>query len=246
MGEEFEDRDLSDAVFWGVRLNGAMFRDVDFAGVRTHHVFLTDVEIDGFIDGLVVNGVDVTDYVHAHDPWQPLRGMLLPTTASEVAAAWEALSVAWAKTIEEATTLAPEALEESVNGEWSFFDTLRHLVFVSDKWILDPLSGAPWQAIGLPNTGSRNFPWPGINLTSQPSLDDVLTVRRSQGEAIDQLVQGLRDDDLDRSVTVVENGHATALDCWHTLLEEEFEHRRYALRDLAILRPDQISPTGAN
>lgn len=245
MGQEFEDQDLSDAVFWGVRLNRAMFRDVDFTGVRTHHVFLSDVEIDGFVDQLVINGVDVTDYVNAHDPWQPLRGMLLPSTASEVAAAWHAVSVAWAQTIDNARTLAPDELEESVNREWSFLETLRHLAFVSDKWILDPLSGAPWQAIGLPNTGSRDFPWPGIDPTSQPTLDDVLAVRRSQGEAIDQLVRGLRDDDLDRDVVVVENGQVTALDCWHALLEEEFEHRRYALRDLAALRPDRFSSTGA-
>lgn len=245
MGDEFEDRDLSDAVFWGVRLNGATFRDVDFTGVRTHHVFLNDVEFDGFVDKLVVNGVDVTDHVNAHDPWQPLRGMLLPSTASEVATAWQAVSAAWNQTIEEAMTHAPDDLDESVNGEWSFLDTVRHLIFVSDKWILDPLSGAEWQAIGLPNTGSRDFPWPGIDLTYQPALDDVLTVRRSQGEAIDLLVQGLFDDDLDRDVVVVENGRATAVDCWHALLEEEFEHRRYALRDLAILRPDRFTPLGA-
>ena len=244
MGVEFEDKDMSDAVFWGVHLNRATFRDVDFTGVRTHHVFLNDVEIDGFIDGLVINGVDVTDFVNQHDPWQPLRGMLLPTTASQVAAAWHALSTAWDETIEQATTLAPNHLEESVNGEWSFLDTLRHLVFVSDKWILDPLSGAQWRSIGLPNTGSRDFPWPGIDRTYQPTLEDVLAVRRSQGDAIAQLVGELKDDDLEVSVVIVENGQATALDCWHTLLEEEFEHRRYALRDLAALQPEQFSTTG--
>jgi hypothetical protein len=245
MGEEFEDQDLSDAMFWGVRLNRATFRDVDFTGVRTHHVFLTDVEFDGFVDRLVINEVDVTNYVDAHDPWQPLRGMLRPTTAAEVASAWQALSAAWTQTIAEATTQASGQMEESVNGEWSFLETLRHLAFVSDKWILDPLSGARWQAIGLPNTGSRNLGWPDVDLTLEPTLEEVLEVRRSQGEEIEGLVRELRDDDLDRDVTVLENGRATVLDCWHTLLEEEFEHRRYALRDLAELRPDHFSPTGA-
>lgn len=235
MGEEFEDRDLSDAVFWGVNLRRATFRDVDFTGVRTHHVFLTDVEIDGFVDRLVVNGVDVTGFVNANDPWQPLRGMLLPSTASDVIAGWRAISAAWTQTIAEAIAMAPDQLEVSVGGEWSFLDTLRHLVFVSDKWILDPLSGAPWRAVGLPNTGSRDFPWPGVDLTSKPTLDEVLSIRQSQGQAIESLLRGLRDEDLDRSVVIRENGHATALDCWHTLLEEEFEHRRYALRDLAEL-----------
>ena len=99
--------------------------------------------------------------------------------------------------------------------------------------------------MGLPNTGSRNFGWPDVDLTLQPTLDEVLAVRRSQGEEIERLVRELRDDDLDRDVTVLENERATVLDCWHTLLEEEFEHRRYALRDLAELVPDRFSPTGA-
>ncbi len=235
MGPEFEDQDMSEAVFWGVRLRRAMFRDVDFTGVRTHHVFLTDVELDGFIDRLVVNGVDVTDYVNAKDPWQPLRGMLLPSTSTEVATAWAAMSAAWAETIDHAVAHAPDRLDESVNGEWSFIETLRHLVFVTDKWILGPLVDTPWQPIGLPNTGSRDFPWPGIDLTSDPTLEEVLAVRASQAEAIGALIDGLRDGDLGRRVTVLENGSATELDCWHTLLEEEFEHRLYALRDLAEL-----------
>lgn len=235
MGTEFEDQDLADAVFWGVDLSRATFRDVDFTGVRTHHVFLTDVELDGFIDGLVVNGVDVTDFVNARDPWQPLRGMLLPSNAAEVSTAWAAMSEAWSETIAYAMASAPDRLDESVNGEWSFIETLRHLVFVTDKWILGPLADLSWQAIGLPNTGSRGFPWPGIDLTADPTLDEVLDIRASQETEIARLVDDLGDGDLDRTVSVLENGSVTALDCWHTLLEEEFEHRRYALRDLATL-----------
>ena len=34
------------------------------------------------------------------------------------------------------------------------------------------------------------------------------------------------------SVTVLENGTATVLDCWHAIFEESFEHLRYARRDL--------------
>jgi len=34
---------------------------------------------------------------------------------------------------------------------------------------------------------------------------------------------------------VLENGTAPALMCFHVVLEEEFEHLRYALRDLDLL-----------
>ena len=63
MPEEFEDRDLAESVFWGVNLQRSLFRDTDLSGSTFFHVFMNDVSIDGEIDRLVVNGVDVTDYV---------------------------------------------------------------------------------------------------------------------------------------------------------------------------------------
>lgn len=41
--------------------------------------------------------------------------------------------------------------------------------------------------------------------------------------------------DFPREVEVLENGKVTVLDCLHTVMEEEFWHHRYALRDLAVL-----------
>ena len=41
--------------------------------------------------------------------------------------------------------------------------------------------------------------------------------------------------DFPREVEVLENGKATVLDCLQTVMEEEFWHNRYALRDLAVL-----------
>ena len=84
MAEEFEDRDLSDSVFWGVNLERAYVRDANLAGARFFHTFWTDVSIDGVIDHLVVNGVDVTDFVNEHDRWFPLR---TPTRANDRRAA---------------------------------------------------------------------------------------------------------------------------------------------------------------
>ena len=52
MAEEFEFRDLSGAVFWGVNLERATFRDVDLTGVRVSHARLADVVIDAEIERL--------------------------------------------------------------------------------------------------------------------------------------------------------------------------------------------------
>ncbi|WP_204306594.1 DinB family protein, partial [Klebsiella pneumoniae] len=41
----------------------------------------------------------------------------------------------WAETVERARRLDPGLLHESVDGEWSFIHTLRHLAFATDTWV---------------------------------------------------------------------------------------------------------------
>jgi len=105
MAEEFEGRDLSDAVFWGVDLSRARFRDVDLTGVRVSHARLVDVGIDGLVDRVTINGVDVTDYVNDRDRWYPLRAMIRPDSPDGMRAAWRALDAVWAATIQRAGKL---------------------------------------------------------------------------------------------------------------------------------------------
>jgi len=241
--EEFEG-DLTESVFWGADLSRAVFRDVDLSGVAMRNVRLADVDIDGSVERLVINGVDVTDYVNAHDPWQPLRGMLTPTTAGAMRATAVELERSWASTIEQARHLTNAQQHESVGGEWSFVQTLRHLVFAIDKWFTVPLDGGSFHPIGIPNTGSADFPWPGLDPTSDPSIDEVLAVRADRIGRFHTYLDALDARDardardaagLSRQVEVMENGTVTVTDCMHTVFEEEFEHRRYAMRDLAAL-----------
>src|SRR3954454_15521347 len=91
MPEEFEDRDLRDAVFWGVDLKGARFRDVDMTNVKISHAFFVDVDIDALADHVTINGVDVTQYVNERDPWYPLRVMVRAPDPEGMRAAWAAL-----------------------------------------------------------------------------------------------------------------------------------------------------------
>ncbi len=232
--DEFEG-DLHGAVFWGADLREATFRDVDLAGVRISHAHVVDVEIDAHVDRLVVNGVDVTDYVNAHDPWQPLRGMLRPADVAGMRATWAALDEAWATTIGEARALPGEQLWQSVGGEWSFVQTLRHLVFAIDKWFTVPLAGGSFHPIGMPNTGSIDFGWPGLDAAAEPSFDEVLAVRAERWQRFGGYLETLTDDELQRQVDVLENGTVPLAECVYTVFEEEFEHRRYAIRDLAAL-----------
>ncbi len=124
MPGEFEG-DLTEAVFWGADMSGARFRDVNFTGARISHAWVVDVDIDAFVDKLVVNGVDVTDYVNEHDEWYPVRAMIRASDPDGLRAAWAALEEVWAPTIARAQALGEEKAQESVDEEFSFVQTVR-------------------------------------------------------------------------------------------------------------------------
>jgi hypothetical protein len=234
MPEEFEG-DLAGAVFWGADLRGSHFRDVDLTGARIGHAFVVDVEIDAVVDKLVVNGVDVTAYVNERDPWYPLRAMLTPTDAAGMRAAWAALEAEWDATVAAATALPDDELHRSVDGEWSFVETLRHLVFAIDKWCVAPILGGAFHPIGWSNTGSADFGWPGIDRALSPSTAETTAVWAGRVAQVRDHLATLGPAELTRSVDVLENGPHTVTACLHTVFEEAFWHLRYARRDLAEL-----------
>jgi hypothetical protein len=233
MPEEFEG-DLAGAVFWGADLSGARFRDVNLTGARISHAWLVDVDVDALVDRVVINGVDVTDYVNERDQWYPLRAMLRPPDAEGMRAAWAALEAEWDRTIARAQALPEAALDESVDGEWSFVQTVRHLVFAMDKWFTAPVLGEPFHQIGMPNSGSVDFPWPGLDDELTPSVSEALAVRADRTKRFRDYLASFSDD-LERPVEVLENGTVPLAECIYTVFEEEFWHDRYAVRDLATL-----------
>ena len=236
MAEEFEGKDFSGAEFWGVDLTSSTFRDVNFTGARMKNVWLVDVEIDGLLDRLVVNGVDVTAYVNERDVWYPLRSLIRPTDHEGLVAALEALDAEWAATIHRARALTEAQLHQSVGGEWSFVQTQQHLIFAVDKWFSVPILGqATFHPYGLPNIGSRDFGWEGLDLAARPTLDEVLTVRDEQSATLRTFVDEVVADDITRQVDVLENGSVPVIECLYTVFEESFEHHRYAVRDLDLL-----------
>jgi hypothetical protein len=234
MPREFEG-DLTEAVFWGADMSGARFRDVNLTGARISHSFVIDVDIDAFVDKLVVNGVDVTDYVNERDEWYPVRAMIRASDPDGLRDAWPALEGVWARTIARAQALGEEKAQESVNEEFSFVQTVRHLVMAMDKWFTAPILGESFHPMGLPNTGSLDFPWPGLDYTVTPSLSEALAVRADRAARFRAYLADVDAADLPREVEVLENGTSTVLDCLQTVMEEEFWHNRYALRDLAVL-----------
>src|SRR3954447_13191727 len=238
MAEEFEGQDLSNAVFWGVDLTGSRFRDVNLTDVTISHARIVNLDIDGFIDNVTINGVDVTQYVNEHDRWYPLRAMLRPPDPEGMRAAWQALEQTWAATIDRAQRLTDGQRHESVGGEWSFVETLRHLQFALDKWFTLPILGDErFHPMGLPNSGSVDFGWPSLDPGADPSYDDVLAVRAESAARLRGYLDSVTPADFTREVDVLENGITPVNECLYTVFEEEFEHNRYAVRDLAHFEP---------
>jgi len=234
MPEEFEG-DLAGAVFWGADLRGARFRDVNLTDVKISHAWLVNVDIDALVEKVVINGVDVTDYVNERDQWHPLRAMLRPSDPEGMRAAWAALEDEWANTIARALALPEAKLHESVDDEWSFVQTLRHLVFAMDKWFTAPILGEGFHPIGMPNSGSVDFPWPDLDYHLRPSVEEALAVRADRATRFRDYLATVAVDDLSRAVDVLENGTNPIQECLYTVFEEEFWHDRYAQRDLALL-----------
>jgi DinB superfamily/Pentapeptide repeats (8 copies) len=234
MPEEFEG-DLAEAVFWGADLTGATFRDVNLTNTTISHAWLVNVDIDALVDKVVINGVDVTDYVNERDPWYPLRAMLRPADPEGMRAAWAALENEWGKTIGLARALQEPMLDESVNGEWSFVQTLRHLVFAADKWFTAPILGEPFHPIGLPNTGSVDFPWPGLDQNLTPSVSEALAVHADRATSVREYLANVSAADFGRPIEVLENGTNPLQEGIYTVFEEAFWHNRYARRDLTHL-----------
>jgi hypothetical protein len=243
MADEFAG-DLAGAEFWGADLKGATFRDVDLTGARISHAFVVDVDIDAMVDRLVVNGVDVTRYVNERDPWYPLRMMLRPADPGAMRRTWSELETRWIATLTLARSLPEATLHESVNGEWSFVQTLRHLVFAMDKWFTAPVLGEGFHPIGLPNSGSVDFPWPDLQDGLDPSFEETLAIRTDRAARFRAFLDTEPRSDFARPIDVLENVTNPLRECLFTVLEEEFWHLRYARRDLELL--DASGVTGGD
>ncbi|QBR92770.1 DinB family protein [Nocardioides euryhalodurans] len=244
MAETFSHRDLTGATFEHVDLTGARFRAVDLSGVVMRGVDLVDVQISGEVRHLVVNGVDVAPLVEAELVRRhPELALMRPDDAAGFRRAWDVLEGVWEETLAHARRLPPEQLHASVDGEWSFVETLRHLVYATDVWVRRAMLGdpRPWHPLSLPfdeMTPHSEVPW---DREARPSLDEVLELRRDRQATVRRVLEQLTDEQLAGDTEPVEGPswppaarYPVAEVLW-TVLNEEFWHRQYAERDLAVL-----------
>jgi hypothetical protein len=243
-GSRFERVDLSGAQFRTVDLSDAQFRGVYLSGVVMRGVELVDVDIHGDIQNLTINGVDIASLVDAElNKQYPDRARMRPTDPAGFREAWEIIERLWDGTVERARSLPPELLHESVDGEWSFIETLRHLVFATDSWVRRGILGdpSPWDSLDLPWDEMPDTPGVPRDRNVRPSLDTVLELRRDRMATVRKVIEGLTDESLDGQTKPVEgpgwpqSRSYPVSECLLVVLSEEWEHRLYAERDLAVL-----------
>jgi len=236
-GRSFVEEDMVGARFVRCDLSSAVVRGSAVGGLEVDDPWLGRPG-----DSLVVNGVDVVPFVEAElDRRFPGRSLRRATTADGLREAWVAVCAAWDDALARAAALPPGSVDVRVQGEWSFAETLRHLVMATDAWLRVSVLGVafeeafhPW---GLPHAEFATDGFDVSGFADAPSYDAVLAVRAERVALVRDHLAGLGDDDLDAPALHVwaPDVPRRVLQSLHTILAEEWEHLRYAQRDLAAI-----------
>lgn len=237
---------LRNRQFRGRSLRGSRFDDCDFSEViiRGSDVSGMDLDSPWLLEPggrLLVNGVDVAPLVDAELNHRfPGRALRRATEPEGLRAAWYAVENAWAATLHRASTMPDSTVDASVAGEWSLAQTLRHLVMATDTWLGRAVFELenPYHPAGLPHDDSDTAAYdPAVFSQPHPSWDDALAARAGRQQMVRDFLATVTTAELGQTRR---NPHApahpeTVLSCVQTILEEEWEHLRYAVRDLDIL-----------
>jgi hypothetical protein len=232
-GARFIDADLRDARFLRADLSGVVMRGVDLQRAEIESPWLFDGE-----NALHINGVDVIPLVDAElNRRFPGRADRRAEDPDGLRAAWATLESTWAAALDHVAAMPAGTVDVSVDGEWSFAQTLRHLVLATDVWLGRTILEIeqPFHPVGQPDDGAEaNGLDTSIFTTVTPPYAEVLDARAGRVAMVRDFLATVTSDILAATHTdpwEPEN-QKTTLSCLHVILDEEWEHYRYAVRDL--------------
>jgi hypothetical protein len=232
-GAEFVRADLRGARFVGADLSDVVMRAVEVSGADIDAPWLCEGE-----SSLLVNGVDVAPLVEAElNRRFPGRADRRAGDLDGLRAAWATLERTWAATLVRVAAMPAGTVDVSVGGEWSFAQTLRHLVLATDMWLGRAILEIeqPFHPIGNVDAGTKDDGFDlSIFTTVTPSYAEVLEVRAGRVAMVRDFLAAVTPEVL---AAARRNPHAaehqeTVVSCLHVILNEEWEHHRYAVRDL--------------
>jgi hypothetical protein len=243
--------DLQGAEFINADLRGARFIRADLSGVVMRGVQVEGADIDApwLFEGesfLRVNGVDVIPFVDAElNRRFPGRADRHAGDPDGLRAAWAALERTWSATLARVAAMPDGTVDRVVGGEWSFAQTLRHLVVATDMWLGRAILEIeqPFHPIGLLDADTQEDEDgldPSIFATATPSYSEVLEARADRVAMVRDFLAAVTPDAL---AAIHKNPHnpkyqETTLSCLHVILDEEWEHYRYAVRDLNTIEAE--------
>lgn len=231
-GAEFRGANLSGARFVACDLSGAVVRGVDVSGAEIDAPWLADGGASFF-----VNGVDVVPYVEAElNRRFPGRADKFAKDPEKLREAFAALHRTWAATLERVAAMPAGTVDVSVAGEWTFKQTLRHLILATDTWLGRGVleKEQPYHPLGLIDHGSREGFDFSVFRDDEPTYEEVLEARAGRIAMVRDFLATATAEEL---AEVRKNPHnpvyaESTLSCVHVIIEEEWEHHRYAVRDL--------------
>jgi uncharacterized protein YjbI with pentapeptide repeats len=239
-GAHFREVNLSGSTFYDVSFAGARIREAWFAGARLTGASLEDAVIDGEVEGLVINGVEVGPLIEAElDRTHPGRERLRSHDPDELRAAWDWLEELWADTTAEALRAPETSLRLRVEDEWSFLETLRHLVFATDCWLGAGILGrTSYHPLGL------GGPWLdpatcGLDTSAEPTVAEVLDARADRQALVRAHLADATRASLDSQAAPPGGAgwppaeQMSQLARLHVILIEEWWHLQFARRDMA-------------
>lgn len=235
---DFSGARLEQADFTGTRIHGSSFE-----GAKITDTSFENADVSAEIDGLRLNGVEVAPLVEAElDRRFPERVKLRASDPAGLAKAWEMLEGIWQETVERARALPEPLLYQQVDEEWSFVETLRHMVFAIDGWLgrMIRQQDRPYHPFGIAGPWLRDPEPLGLELDATLSLSEVLDVFWERMGEVRTTIAAATPDELERVCEPpAAPGHPTrsepVRECLHVILNEAWLHSRYANRDLALL-----------
>lgn len=225
-------------------MEGAEFRECNLTNTRLIGVVMQDAVIDGLVTNLVVNGVEVTQYVEAElDRRHPVRRLIRSDDLTDLRRGWRQLRADWSATVARIRR-SPGIEHESVNDEWSAVQTLRHLVFVHDSWFRRCCLGSTdlFTPIGLGIESVPDREAQGLDPSADPTLDEVLAIRDEQAAELESWLDSVTLEQLHAPAPIPSNDMwppyargRSVRGCLGTVLGEEFEHHQFCVRDLDLI-----------
>lgn len=198
--------------------SGRTFKQVNLTNTRWKETDLVGARFSGRIDGLVINDVEVAPLIAAEmDRRHPERTKLRPMDHAAARGAWGVIEALWTASKERAASVDEMLLRtRPEDDEYSWRESFRHLIFVTDAWISKNALGVEdWHPFGMP----PSF-WPapdGVDTAATPAWSQVVDAREG------------------RMALVRKHLDTIDLSCLRVVLEEEWAHNSFANRDLDVL-----------